>query len=78
MFETMSEKERREFLNLGKESYKYKGHTFKPMKDIGKQVCSCCGLMALRNEISQWCIKKGCNYSDNPHYKKTLKRMSKQ
>ena len=73
----MTAKEKNEFLSLGSTPYTFKGHTFKPMPRIGKQLCSGCGLLALRNDITRWCIKKGCNYADNPHHKAALRRLTK-
>lgn len=78
MYTTLSGKEKDNFFNLKeKSSYKLKGHSFKPMKGIGKQHCSCCGLVALRNPLTDWCIKKGCNASDHPQYNATVKRLTK-
>lgn len=46
----------------------------------GKAYCIKCGLVALNNEFSRWCIRKGCNHEDNegfkawlPHYKPPAK-----
>lgn len=58
--------------------YKYQPHTFIVMKGVGKQICKSCGLMALRNDITNWCINKGCYAEDHPEYQKTLIRLSKR
>lgn len=60
-----------------KDTYKMKGHSFQILKGTGKQFCTSCGLVALNNQITQWCINKGCNYSDHPQFKSTLKRLTK-
>lgn len=77
-YKTLSDKERNELLaKSGKESYKYSGHSFRQMKGVGKQVCNNCGLIALRNKATDWCIDKGCNYEDHPQYKQAMKRLTK-
>lgn len=61
-----------------KETYKYESHNFILMKGIGKHVCKRCGLVSLRNEISQWCVDKGCYYEDHNQHDLVLKRLTKQ
>ena len=75
---TLSADEKYKLLQTNAQTaYKFKGHSFTPLKGIGKQYCKGCGLVALRNDISAWCIDKGCNYSDSPHYPAALKRLTK-
>lgn len=75
---TLTDNEKRSLLNKnGKEAYKFKGHSFASLKGVGKQYCRCCGLVALRTPITKWCIDKGCNYNDSPHYKAALKRLTR-
>lgn len=79
MYQTLSNNERDKLLQItGKDPYKFKGHSFRPMKGIGKQVCSGCGLIALNNKATDWCIDKGCNYEDHPQHKQAMKRLTKQ
>lgn len=62
--------------DLKKETYKMVGHSFNKVVG-GKQVCSNCGLMALNNPFTQWCIEKGC-YSDlHPQYKSVKVRLTR-
>ena len=78
MLTTLSNEERDKLLSLtGSAAYKYKGHSFVPMKGVGKQVCRVCGLVALKNAATQWCIDKGCNAEDHPQYKQAMKRLAK-
>lgn len=43
------------------------GHTFdRTIANIA--YCSKCGLVYLNNDFTRWCIKRGCNYSDDPIY----------
>lgn len=75
---TLSDKEKNDLLNgSSKQPYKMKGHQFKPMNGTGKQVCNSCGLVALRNQATEWCIEKGCNFSDHNQYESTMKRLTK-
>lgn len=58
--------------------YKMVGHTFRPLRGTGKHYCRSCGLVALRNPFTDWCIHKGCNSENHPQYQSTLKRLTKQ
>ena len=58
--------------------YFYEKHHFYLDKNAGKHVCADCGLIGLRNEATQWCIDKGCNYKLHPSYTKTMKKLTKQ
>jgi hypothetical protein len=62
--------------DLNKESYKMIGHSFVLSSRIGKSVCSNCGLVALRNEFTDWSIRMGCLSADHPQYESTRKRFS--
>lgn len=57
--------------------YKMQGHHFIPLARVGKNYCTGCGLVRLRNKISDWCVDKGCNYSDHTAYPAALKRLTK-
>jgi hypothetical protein len=41
-----------------------------------KPICQRCGLMRLRNPITQWCVKHGCYHEDHPLYKRKLKELT--
>lgn len=53
-----------------KETYKFEPHSAKMIKRIPWPICQHCGLMFLKNKISRWCIKTGCNHSLHRDYKK--------
>lgn len=59
-------------------AYKYEKHHFYLDKNAGKQVCADCGLVALRNAASDWCVEHGCNYKDHVSYSKRMKQLTKQ
>ena len=43
------------------EKYVYTPHHWFLDRNAGKQVCAWCGLVALRNKASDWCVEKGCD-----------------
>ena len=59
-----------------KEPYKMQGHSFKPLNGVGKMYCSRCGLIALRNHATNWCVQHGCNYQDHKSYESAMKKLS--
>lgn len=52
----------------GHTMYEYESHHWKRMKGIGYDRCIRCGLLALKNPFSQWCIKMGCDHTAHPRY----------
>lgn len=78
MYVTLNETEKSKFLNQ-KETVKYKfvAHSFVPLKEAGKNYCTTCGLVSLRNKLTDWCINKGCLHDVHPQYKQTVKRHTK-
>ena len=50
------------------EPYKFEPHSPKKVKFLPWSVCTC-GLIYLRNELTAWCVSKGCNYDAHPQYK---------
>lgn len=53
------------------------GHNFK--KTIaGKQYCTGCGLVLLRNALTEWCVKRGCDYADDRGYQQALANLPAQ
>lgn len=59
-----------------KETYKMVGHG--PwIVSGGKQWCFSCGLIALNNRASDWCVDKGCLYDLHPQYQKSMKKLTK-
>lgn len=77
-YKTLNKKETEEFLNTrgSKEAYKKKGHSFTPLKGTGKSYCKSCGLVALNNPLTDWCIQMGCNYRDHTQYNNKVKRLT--
>lgn len=51
-----------------RQPYKLEPHAFAPSKKLPWLRCKRCGLLTLRNEFTEWCIRMGCNASDHPEY----------
>lgn len=58
------------------ESYKLVGHQWEFNKGVGKQVCKGCGLLALRNDFTDWSVRMGCLSYLHPSYESIRKRTS--
>lgn len=59
------------------EKYEYERHHFYLDKHAGKQVCANCGLVALRNKASEWCVEKGCQYKLHSSYQSSMTKLTK-
>lgn len=51
-----------------KQAYRFEAHHFVVMKRMPWLRCKSCGLLTLRNELTAWTMKMGCNASDHPEY----------
>lgn len=56
-----------------KQPYKLEPHSFYLSKKLPWQRCKKCGLLSLRNELTEWCTRMGCNASDHPDYPNRLR-----
>lgn len=36
--------------------------------------CRKCGLIRLRNPLTDWCVSKGCNYDEHPQYRAKVRQ----
>jgi hypothetical protein len=57
-----------------RQAYKFEPHAFAPTKKLAWLRCKHCGLLTLRNQLTDWCIRMGCNAADHPEYATKLKR----
>lgn len=48
-------------------------HNVKPLFKTGFRHCQDCGLIILRNSITEFCVKLGCEFREHPKYKAWLK-----
>ena len=37
-------------------------------KLTGRAICTGCGLLRLKNLLTEWCVMRGCDYQDHPQY----------
>jgi hypothetical protein len=65
-------------ISITVQTFEYEPHNPKPYKGIPWSVCVKCGLVYLRNELTAWCVKKGCNASDHPQYKRMCQQLIKE
>ena len=56
--------------------YIYEKHSPISLKGSPWLYCKHCGLLYLRNEFTQWCVRMGCYNEYHPMYKKTLNRLT--
>jgi hypothetical protein len=54
-----------------KEDHRWTRHK----RGIAHEVCGDCGLVRLRNPISELCAKLGCNYDLHPRYLRWLRHI---
>lgn len=78
MYQTLSHKEKLQLLNHKEtRTYKMVGHSWSPLKGVGKNYCTNCGLVALRNQFTDFCVDKGCNYDVHSSYKSARSKYSR-
>lgn len=67
--------------NIEDEVIKYTFEPHKPRKlckTIPWSYCGQCGLLYLKNPITRWCIKMGCNHTYHNQFKIMLKKLTKR
>ncbi len=59
--------------------YAYRGHAFRTdtvvARVAGRPVCGECGLMRLKNLLTDWCAARGCRYDEAPGYEEALREL---
>ena len=48
--------------------WKVEPHRWVKFKGIGRNRCVKCGLVALHNKFTEFCIKMGCDHIEHPRY----------
>ena len=51
-------------------------HAPRLLKGISWPVCRKCGLVYLKNPLTAWCIKMGCDYADKPNFKAVVQQFT--
>lgn len=53
------------------DEYKLEHHNFNmKLRGTAYQYCCKCGLVAMKNDFSQWHQRMGCNAHDHPNYER--------
>ena len=59
-------------------TYSFEPHKTRKLKGSPWLYCTYCGLLYLKNPLTKWCIKMGCNNSYHKQYKYMLKKLTKR
>lgn len=62
---------------MKQEPYTLEPHNFKTWKKIAWPICVKCGLIALKNPLTEWAMKQGCNHKDHPSYESQRMKQTK-
>lgn len=52
-------------------------HRWHKYKCIAHLVCLGCGLVRLRNPLTDWCVRHGCDYDDHPNYMRIVQQLGR-
>lgn len=52
------------------------GHKWGKIRSLPWPVCTRCGLVKLRNPLTDWCVRHGCDHADRPDYRDTVRRLT--
>lgn len=55
----------------------FRPHAWKAIKGLPWPVCTGCGLLRLKNALTDWCVRHGCNHEDHPGYAEAVKRLGR-
>ena len=51
-------------------------HHWKPLRRIGREYCTGCGLLRLHNALTEWCVRHGCDYEEHPLYAAKVRELT--
>lgn len=51
-----------------RQTFTIEPHVMKATRGLPWLRCTRCGLLNLRNSLTVWCLKAGCNAADHPEY----------
>lgn len=46
-------------------------------KTMPWNLCNGCGLVRLRNALTDWCARHGCDYDEHPGYRAAVHRLTR-
>lgn len=47
-------------------------HRWVVNKHLPRQLCASCGLVRLRNRLTDWCVSHGCDHDEHPGYRTAI------
>ena len=53
-------------------------HQWRKIRSLPWPVCARCGLVWLKNELTAWCVRHGCDHADRPDYRAAVDRLSQR
>lgn len=56
---------------------KHEPHRFLSLKRIPWPYCRGCGLLRLKNQITDWAVRHGCNYDEHPGWKQAMRSLTR-
>ena len=59
-------------------AFKQEPHSFQPVKRLPYPVCAGCGLVRLKNPLTEWCVRHGCGHTEHPGYKQAVVSLTQQ
>lgn len=54
--------------------FDHEPHRFEKWRCLPWEICTKCGLVRLRNRITDFCVRHGCNAKDHPLYARERSR----
>jgi len=59
------------------EPYVMEGHAPVKVRWFAWPICRKCALVYLKNPLTAWCVKHGCNYADHPNYRAAIRKFTR-
>jgi len=44
-------------------------HKWRKLASFPWLICATCGLVRLKNALTDWCVRHGCDHAEHPQYK---------
>ncbi len=58
-------------------NFEIEPHKWVKFPGVGRERCCKCGLLALHNPLTAFCIRYGCDHTDHPRYKRMCETLGK-
>lgn len=57
--------------------FKVTPHSWGKRKGLPWPVCRGCGLVHLRNPLTEWCVRNGCEHEEHPGYRSAVRSLGR-